>query len=81
VIALPPSSAGAVHDTVTSPLPATPDTPDGDPGMATSGVTGADAPDEDESPTALVATTVNVYGVPLVRPDTTHEVAPVVVHV
>jgi len=45
------------------------------------GVTDADATDALESPTALVATTVNVYAVPLVSPDTTHSVAPVVVHV
>ncbi len=50
-------------------------------GAESLGVDETDAADGLESPTALVATTVNVYAVPLVRPETTHSVAPVVVHV
>ena len=42
------------------------------------GVTAAEAADAEPVPTALVALTVNVYEVPLVRPDTVHESAPVV---
>ena len=47
-------------------------------GVAGVAVTLADA---GPSPTALVATTLNVYCVPLISPVITHEVAPVVVHV
>ena len=50
-------------------------------GAESLGVTDADAADAIELPIALVATTVNVYAVPLVSPETTHSVAPVVVHV
>ena len=46
------------------------------------GVTDADAADAADVPPAFVAVTVNVYAVPLVRPDTTHEPdAPVIVQV
>lgn len=45
------------------------------------GMTDTDAADALESPMALVATTLNVYAVPLASPDTTHDVAPEVVHV
>jgi hypothetical protein len=45
------------------------------------GVTGAEAADSGPVPTALVAVTVKVYGVPLVRPLTVQVVAPVVVQV
>ncbi|MBK6602781.1 MAG: hypothetical protein IPG28_14835 [Betaproteobacteria bacterium] len=38
------------------------------------GVTAADAADAGPVPTALVAVTVNVYAVPLVRPDTVIDV-------
>ena len=37
------------------------------------GVTGADGADAAEVPPALLAVAVNVYSVPFVRPDTTHE--------
>ena len=42
----------------------------GGPGTAL-GVTGGDGDDDGPDPIAFVATTVNVYGVPLVRPPTT----------
>jgi hypothetical protein len=45
------------------------------------GVTELDGADGAESPAAVVATTVNVYEVPLVRPVTLHVSAPVVMHV
>ena len=38
------------------------------------GMTGAEAADGEPAPAASVAVTVNVYEVPLVRPDTVHEV-------
>ena len=44
------------------------------------GVTAVDAADGTLLPTALVAMTVNVYGVPFVRPVTVHDRV-VVVHV
>ena len=39
------------------------------------GVTAEEEEDGTESPISLVATTLNVYGVPLVKPLTTHEEA------
>lgn len=39
------------------------------------GVTGADGADRDDDPVELLAVAVNVYGVPLVRPAMTHDVA------
>ena len=46
------------------------------------GVTDADAADAADVPPAFVAVAVNVYAVPFVRPDTTHDPdAPVIVHV
>ena len=54
----------------------------GVPGAARNGVTELDAADADEVPCVLVAVAVKVYGVPLVRPVTVHEVAgTVTVHV
>jgi hypothetical protein len=53
------------------PVALPPVTPVGAPGaVADAGVTGALATDAGEVPTALVAVTVNVYAVPLVRPVT-----------
>jgi hypothetical protein len=71
-MALPPSLAGAVHETTAEALPATADTPVGAPGAVSgaSGVTAADGDEADPVPVELVAVTVNVYGVPLVRPVT-----------
>jgi hypothetical protein len=74
VTALPPSEVGAVHDTVTSPSPATPVTPVGAPGTVR-GVTDPLAELAAPAPATFEATTVNVCPVPLVRPDTTHDVA------
>jgi hypothetical protein len=67
VIALPPFELGAVKLTVAWALPATAVTPVGAPGTV-AGVTLFDAADEGPVPIALVAFTVNVYAVPLVRP-------------
>jgi ABC-type nitrate/sulfonate/bicarbonate transport system substrate-binding protein len=67
VIAEPPFDTGAVQDTVANALPATAETPVGAPGTV-AGVTEADAEESEELPTAFVAFTVNVRGVPLVRP-------------
>ncbi len=50
------------------------------PGTYANGVTAVDAADDTLLPTALVAITVNVYGVPFVRPVTVHDRV-VVVHV
>jgi hypothetical protein len=79
-MALPPSEPGAVHDTDTEPLPAVPDTPVGAPGGPV-GVTAVDGADGTPVPLVLVAVTVKVYAVPLVRPLTVQVVAPVVVQV
>lgn len=59
-------------------------TPVGAPGTV-DGVAGAEAADGDDGPVGAVevwaAVTVKVYGTPLVRPVTVHEVAPLVVQV
>ena len=73
VITLPPL-AGAVHDTVAEPEPATADTPVGASG-ARAGVTAADADDNAPVPSAFVAATLNVYAVPFVNPVTVTDVA------
>lgn len=52
----------------------------GEPGVV-EGITAAEAVLAGPVPIALVAVTVKVYEVPLVRPDTVHPVAPVVVQV
>ena len=70
----PPVLAGAVHDTVTWLSPATPATPVGAPGTVL-GVTDPEGSDETPDPATFDAATVNVCPVPLVRPDTTHDVA------
>ena len=64
-----PPVLGADHDTTTCWFPATPVTPVGAPGFV-AGVTDALAVEETESPTAFVATTVNVYAWPFVNPVT-----------
>ena len=79
-MAAPPVDAGAVQDTLAVPLPALAVASFGAPGTVF-GVTADEAPEAEPAPAALVAVTVNVYDVPLVRPVTVHEVAPVVVHV
>ena len=53
-------------------LPAVAVTPVGAPGALACGVTAVEAAEAAPVPLALVAVTVNVYGVPLVRPWTVH---------
>jgi len=70
----PPSATGAVQPTSASALPAVAITAVGAPGTVL-GVTGALSNDAGETPTTLVAVTVNVYAVPLTRPVTVRLVA------
>jgi hypothetical protein len=74
VIALPPSAAGADHDSATDAFPAEPTTPDGAPGTVADGVTAADGVESGPVPTALIAATLKVYEVPFVNPVTVYEV-------
>ena len=68
--------AGAVHETVACALPATAVTPVGAAGtVGAMGVTAFDAALAAPVPTLLVAATLKVYAVPLVRPDTIVDVA------
>ena len=69
MIAEPPLLEGAVHVSETCALPAVPATDVGAPGGDT-GVTADDAVDTVPVPAALVALTLNVYAVPLVKPVT-----------
>ena len=55
----PPLDAGAVHDTVACPLPATADTPVGAPGTV-AGVTATEAADAAPVPATFFAVTVKV---------------------
>ena len=80
VIAEPPVSAGAIHASVARPLPGVPWILVGAPGTP-AGVTLSEAVDAADVPKKFVALTVNVYGVPLVRPSTVHVVAEVETHV
>jgi len=80
VMAAPPVDAGVHHATVTRRSPGVARTLRGAPGTVR-GTTRTEAALAGEFPAAFVATTRNVYPVPLVRPDTTHDRAPVVVHV
>jgi hypothetical protein len=73
----PPSLAGGAQLTVAHALPGFAETAVGTPGTVR-GVTAGLAADATEVPAALVAVTENVYAVPLVRPVTVAEVAPVV---
>jgi hypothetical protein len=66
-MALPPFDAGAVKLTVACAFPAAAVPMAGAPGTVV-GVTLFEAADADPVPTELVAFTVNVYAVPLVRP-------------
>jgi len=78
MIGAPPLSAGGVQLSVIDVGVAVPPVrPVGAPGVV-AGVTAAEAADGGEVPTALVAVTVNVYAVPLVKPDTV-ELTPAVV--
>ena len=74
VISEPPSLTGAIQLTSASALPAVTITAVGAPGTVL-GVTGALAGDAAETPTTLVAVTVNEYAVPLTRPVTVRPVA------
>jgi len=58
-------------------LPPVAVTPVGAPGTTASGVTDEEGAEGDPGPLAFIALTVNVYGVPLVRPWTVHEVVEV----
>jgi hypothetical protein len=69
-----PFAAGAVHATVTFPVPEVTETPVGALG-APAGVVAADGADSVEVPTPLVAVALNVYSEPLVSPETVQEVA------
>jgi hypothetical protein len=69
-----PFAAGAVHATVTFPVPEVTETPVGALG-APAGVIAADGADSAEVPTPLVAVALNVYSEPLVSPETVQEVA------
>ena len=62
-------SSGAAHDTVASPLPATPEGAAGAPGAA-AGVTLAEA--EAPQPAPVSGSTATVYVVPFVRPVIVH---------
>jgi len=67
VTALPPVEAGADQLMMADALPATAETPVGGSGTA-AGTTAFDGADAAPVPTLLVALTVKVYDVPLVRP-------------
>ena len=74
VIATPPFEDGAVHDTSEAPsVFEVAMTLVGTPGRV-AGVAGADGAEAAPEPLAFLATTVNVKGVPFVRPVTVHEV-------
>ena len=66
-MAEPPLLAGAVNDTVASPLPRVAVTPVGASGTV-AGTTEFEVPDDVLVPVLFVAVTVNVYVVPLVKP-------------
>jgi hypothetical protein len=68
VIAEPPSNNGAVNDTNADKYAGAADTPVGASGVTIVGVTGFETLDALPVPAVLVAVTVNVYSVPLVRP-------------
>ena len=69
MIAEPPFPAGALNVTVACAFPAIAMPMTGAPGTV-AGVTALEAEDAGPLPTALVAITVKVYDVPLVRPVT-----------
>jgi hypothetical protein len=76
-----PLAAAAVHDTTDWALAYEVAVTDvGAPGTVFAGTTAFDAPEEAPVPAALVAVTVKVYEVPLVRPVTV-QVVPLVAHV
>jgi hypothetical protein len=77
VITEPPLKAGAVQETVTCALPATPLTEVGASGAVAS-VTEAEASEAALVPALFVAVTVKVYDVPFVRPVTVQLKGPAV---
>ena len=66
----PPLFNGAVNVTAAEPLPRVADTPVGGSGTV-AGVTAFEGDDSALFPTKFVACTVNVYAVPLAKPETT----------
>jgi hypothetical protein len=80
MIALPPLFEGAVHETRAAAIPAVAVAPVGLSGTVGPGVTLLEGPEGTPVPEVLVAVTVKVYGVPLVRPVTVQVKVPVVVH-
>ena len=74
MIADPPLLTGALHVRETCVLPAVPATDVGAPGGA-AGVTEPDAVETVPVPATFDALTLNVYGVPFVKPVTVAEVA------
>ena len=69
----PPEEAGAAQVKVIWWSPAVVRNPCGTPGVV-AGVTADDADEKDPAPAELVALTRNVYAMPLVRPETRHDV-------
>jgi hypothetical protein len=69
-----PFADGAVHETVTLPVPEVTLNPVGALGTP-AGVTAADADDSPEVPTPFVVVALNVYSDPFASPETVHEVA------
>jgi hypothetical protein len=80
VMANPPSLEGAVQLTAADPLPVTAVTPVGAPGTV-AGIATFEIPGVADEPRLLLATTLKVYEVPLVRPVTVHSNALSVVHI
>jgi len=81
VIAIPPLEAGTDHVTTIEPSRAEATGPVGTPGIVR-GTAALEAADEGLDPASLIATTVNVYGDPFVRPVTAQVRGPAVqVHV
>jgi hypothetical protein len=70
-----PLELGAVHDKLTWLSPAVATTVVGEPGTPAGVTAGDESADGRPEPTALVAVTVNVYGVPLTSPSITWVVA------
>ena len=78
MIALPPLSAGAVHDNATCESPGVPPSAVGAPGVVLGVTVVVDDVAAGPEPAALVATTTKVYAVPLARLSTMHDVESVV---
>jgi hypothetical protein len=71
VIAEPPLLRGAVNETDALPSKAVADTAVGAFGTV-EGITALEADEASEVPMPFVAVTLNVYGAPLVKPETVH---------